>query len=37
MKLGTKKGEESLERYLEACLEKYNKAAMQDLLVPTDD
>ena len=37
MKLGTKKGEESLERYLESCLEKYNKAAMKFVLVENHD
>ena len=27
MRLGTKKGDESLEKYLSSCLEKYNKRA----------
>ena len=37
MKLGTKKGDESLEKYLTFCLEKYNKKANSHALEVADD
>ena len=37
MKLSSKKGDESLGKYLEACLEKYNKRAMNYVLVKADE
>ena len=37
MKLGTKKGDESLEKYLESCLDKYNKRAQAYAMQAADD
>ena len=37
MKLGSKKGDESLEKYLGFCLDKYNRRAKKYVLVSADE